>query len=361
MHNMKDLKLLTKLSEVYGISGHEKEVRNIMKEEFLKYVSNEDIHYDGLGSIIAKYGNKGVKFAIAGHMDEIGMVVTSINEDGYIRFQAIGGWNPQVLSSQTLKVVTKDGKAYTAVVGSIPPHLMSAADLAKGLDLDQMFLDLGVNSKQQVLDMGINIGDMIVPDTKVEVLANNDFLLGKAWDNRIGCAIVLKTLELLSKDKDYNNGNTVYAIGSVQEEVGCRGAKTASNIDDVDIAIGLDVTIAKDIVNADKSNRMGEGPCILVYDSGLVGHVGLREYALKIAKKHKINVQVDYLKRGRTDASEMSMTKSGALGMSLCLPARYIHSHTSIISYKDYESASKLIYYMIKEMDEETFKKIAFE
>ena len=357
---MKDLELLKKLSEAYGISGHEKEIRKIIHDEFLKYVEEKDISYDGLGSIIAKYGNKGIKFGLSGHMDEVGFIVTNITNDGYIKFQSIGGWNPQVICSQVFKLITKDNKEYTGVVGSIPPHLLTDEEKKQGLQIDNMFLDNGISSKEEADKLGINIGDMIVPNTKVEVLPNGDFLLGKAWDNRIGCAIVLKVLELLKKDKDYQNNNTVYAIASVQEELGCRGAKTASANLDLDVAIALDVTIAKDTIGFDKSNKMGEGPCILVIDGGLIGHVGLREYALKIAKEKNIKVQVDYLKRGSTDASQMVLNGSGALGMSLCLPARYIHSHTSIISYKDYENAAILIKEMIKYMDANKFNELAY-
>lgn len=357
----KDLELLKKLSEVYGISGHEKKVREIMRQEFLKYVTEDDISYDGLGSIVAKFGSDGIKFAISGHMDEIGFVVTSITSDGYLKFQSIGGWNPQVLSSQLFKVVTKDDATFTGVIGSVPPHLLSEEEKAKGLQIDNMFLDIGATSKDEVSALGIEIGDMIVPNTKVEVLPNGDFLLGKAWDNRIGCAIVLKVLELLKEDSTYKNNNTVYGIGSTQEEVGCRGAKTATSKLDIDIAIALDVTIAKDTIGADKSNRVGAGPCILVMDGGLIGHVALREYALNIAKENNIKVQVDYLRRGSTDASQMSLNGKGALSMSLCLPARYIHSHASIISYSDYIEAAKLIKEMIKNMNKATFEKLAYE
>ena len=210
---MKDLELLTKLSEVYGISGHEKAVREIMKEEFLKYTDEENIKYDKLGSIWAKYGKgDGVKFAIAGHMDEIGMIVTKITDKGFLKFQTIGGWWSQVLSSQTMKVVTREGKAYTGVIGSIPPHILPPDALKSPVDIDSLYIDLGVDSKEDVEKMGIKVGDMICPDTKVEVMANGDFLLGKAWDNRIGCAIVLKVLELLNEDKEECNGTTDFNL-----------------------------------------------------------------------------------------------------------------------------------------------------
>ena len=134
---MKDLQLLTKLSEVYGISGREKEVKKIMKEEFLKYVKEEDIKYDKLGSIMAKYGNgSGVRFAIAGHMDEIGMIVTKITEQGFLKFQTIGGWWSQVLSAHTMKVITSEGKAYTGVIGSIPPHILPPEALKSPVEAD---------------------------------------------------------------------------------------------------------------------------------------------------------------------------------------------------------------------------------
>ena len=359
---MEDLELLKKLSETYGISGHEQRVRNIMKEEYLKYVSSNDISYDKMGSIIAKFGQGGVKFALSGHMDEIGFVVSNITEDGFIKMVPIGGWNPQVLSSQVFKIVTDEGNEYSGVIGSVPPHMLTEEEKAKGLSIDNMFLDASFKSKEDAKNKGVKIGDMIVPSFKVETLANGDFLLGKAWDNRIGCAIMLKVLKLLKEDKEYKNNNTVYAISSCQEEVGCRGAKTASyKVGDIDIAIALDVTIAKDTPGMNKENKMGEGPCILIIDGGLIGHVGLRDYALKIAKEKNIKVQVDYLKRGSTDASQMSLNGSGALSMSLCLSARYIHSHASIISYSDYENAALLIKEMIKYMDKNTFNHLAYE
>ncbi len=356
---MEDIELLKKLSESYGISGHEKNIRSIIKSEFLKYVDEKDISYDKLGSICAKYGNGGVKIAISGHMDEVGMIVTKITDEGFIKFQTIGGWWSQVLSSQLVKVITEDNKCYTGVIGSIPPHVLTADDLKKPVDIDSLYIDLGANSKEDVLKMGIKIGDMICPNTKVEVMANGDYLLGKAWDNRIGCAIILKVLSLLHKNNIKNN--TYYAMATVQEELGCRGAKTMGNIDDIDIAIAVDVTIAKDVIGTDGTNKMGSGPCILLYDGGLIGSTALREYALEISKKYNIDVQVDYLKRGSTDAGSLTLLGKGALGMSLCLPSRYIHSHASIISYKDYENAAKLIYNIIKDITVGKFKKMAYE
>ena len=248
-----ELELLKKLSEVDGVSGREKDVRKIMEEELLKSVKKEDISYDNIGSIIAKNGNFGPRIMLAGHMDEIGMLVTKITDEGYLKFQTIGGWWDQVLLSQQMTITTTDGKKYHGVIGSKPPHILSEEERKNVYKIDDMFVDLGVKNREEVEKLGIRIGDMITPAIDFKVMANEDILLGKAWDNRIGCAVVL---EVMKAFKDQEHPNTIYGVGTVQEEVGCRGAKTSSNLINPDISVALDVGIAKDTPGTDMSVKM---------------------------------------------------------------------------------------------------------
>ncbi|HOA63387.1 MAG TPA: M42 family metallopeptidase [Bacilli bacterium] len=356
----KDLLLLKKLTEANGIGGHERMVRQIMEEEFLQVVSKDDILYDGLGSIAArKVGQEdGPKIAIAGHMDEIGMIVTKITDEGFLKFQTIGGWWSQVMLAQQMTVTTSEGKTYRGVIGSKPPHILSESELKNPVKIEDMYLDLGVASKEEVEKLGIKVGDMITPAIDFQVLANEKYLLAKAWDNRIGCAVAIEVLKQLKGQK---HPNTVYGIGTVQEEVGLRGARTIAQMINPDIVIAVDVGIAKDVPGTDNSAKLGAGPQILLYDGALIGHVGLREFIVGIADELKIPYQFDYLKRGGTDAGAMHLVHDGAPAMSLCIPSRYIHSHTSIIHKDDFDNTVKLLVEVIKRLDNATCYQITYK
>ncbi|NLM33044.1 MAG: M42 family metallopeptidase [Acholeplasmataceae bacterium] len=356
----KDLLLLKKLTEANGIGGHERMVRQIMEEEFLQVVSKDDILYDGLGSIAArKVGQEdGPKIAIAGHMDEIGMIVTKITDEGFLKFQTIGGWWSQVMLAQQMTVTTSEGKTYRGVIGSKPPHILSESELKNPVKIEDMYLDLGVASKEEVEKLGIKVGDMITPAIDFQVLANEKYLLAKAWDNRIGCAVAIEVLKQLKGQK---HPNTVYGIGTVQEEVGLRGARTIAQMINPDIVIAVDVGIAKDVPGTDNSAKLGAGPQILLYDGALIGHVGLREFIVGIADELKIPYQFDYLKRGGTDAGAMHLVHDGAPAMSLCIPSRYIHSHTSIIHKDDFDNTVKLLVEVIKRLDNAACYQITYK
>ena len=356
----KDLLLLKKLTEANGIGGHERMVRQIMEEEFLQVVSKDDILYDGLGSIAArKVGQEdGPKIAIAGHMDEIGMIVTKITDEGFLKFQTIGGWWSQVMLAQQMTVTTSEGKTYRGVIGSKPPHILSESELKNPVKIEDMYLDLGVASKEEVEKLGIKVGDMITPAIDFQVLANEKYLIAKAWDNRIGCAVAIEVLKQLKGQK---HPNTVYGIGTVQEEVGLRGARTIAQMINPDIVIAVDVGIAKDVPGTDNSAKLGAGPQILLYDGALIGHVGLREFIVGIADELKIPYQFDYLKRGGTDAGAMHLVHDGAPAMSLCIPSRYIHSHTSIIHKDDFDNTVKLLVEVIKRLDNATCYQITYK
>ncbi|MDD4212282.1 MAG: M42 family metallopeptidase [Bacilli bacterium] len=351
---MNELKIL---SELNGISGHEKAVREYLTEQFSQIVSLDSVSYDNLGSVIVKKGNKGPKIALAGHMDEIGMIITRITDDGYMRFQTVGGWWGQVMLAQQMTITTQEGKTIRAIMGSKPPHILSAEERKNPVKIEDMYLDIGVTTKDEAEALGIRIGDMVTPAIPFQVMANGDFLLGKAWDNRIGCAIILETLRRL---QIVPHPNVIYGIGTVQEEVGLRGAKTAANIIEPDISIALDVGIAKDTPGTDGSVKMGKGPQIMLVDGGLVGHVGLRSFFLEVAKKHDIPIQLDYLTGGATDAGAMHLASAGSPAISLCIPSRYIHSHTSVISYQDFKHCVDLLVNVLQELDEERVKTITY-
>lgn len=357
---LKDLELLKELSEVNGIPAHEKNVREILKREFLKVVPEDKILYDGLGSIAAeKVGRKnGPKVLIVGHMDEVGMIITKITDEGFLKFQTVGGWWSQVMLAQQMNITTSAGKVYRGVMGSKPPHILTEEELKTPAKIDDMYIDLGVDNKEEVEKLGIKIGDMITPAIDFQVLANENYLLGKAWDDRIGCAVAIEVLKQL---QDVEHPNIVYAAGSTQEEVGLRGAKTLANLIKPDVAFALDTSIARDLPGTDGSIKIGKGPGIVLYDSSAVGHVALREKVIEIADELNIPYQFDYLKRGGTDSGAIHTANSGCPSLSICIETRYLHSHTSIIHKEDYLNTVKLVVEVIKRLDADTVNKIIYE
>jgi len=348
--------ILKELTMLNAIPANEKQVRKYMEEKVSKLA---EISFDNLGSIIAKkVGNpEGPKIMVAGHMDEIGFILTEITKEGYIKFIPAGGWWGHVILSQQFVITTKEGREIRAVAGSKPPHILEAEERKKVVELKDMYLDLGLSSKADAIALGINVGDMITPYIEYTTLANPKFLLSKAFDNRIGVALAIEVLHNLEGE---NHENIYYGVGTVQEEVGLRGAGTAAYKIGPDIGIALDVTIAHDYPGGTFETKLGEGPCLMFYDSSMIGHVALREYAEKVAKELNIPYQLSYLKAGGTDAGHMHTTKSGCPSLAICLPCRYLHSHTSIIHQDDYDNAVKLVTALVKRLDDKTVHQITF-
>ncbi len=349
--------LLYDLTMLNAIPANEKQVR-LFFEKTVKPLADE-LTYDNIGSIIAKkVGNPdGPRIMVAGHMDEIGFIVTEITKEGYVKFIPAGGWWGHVVLSQQFTITTKKGTV-TGVVGSKPPHILSEAERKNVVDLKDMYLDLGVASKEEAEQLGVAIGDMITPYIVSKELGNPKYLLAKAFDNRIGVALAIDVLKNIQLER---HDNVYYGVGTVQEEVGLRGAQTAAYKVDPDIGISLDVTIAHDYPGGTQETQLGKGPCLMVYDSSMVGHVGLRQFAVSIADELKIPYQLSYLRQGGTDAGKMHISKCGAPSLAICLPCRYLHSHTSIIHEDDYLNAVKLVTELVKRLDRKTVNAITFD
>lgn len=349
----KQLEMFKRLTEAKGVAGNEKDVRNIMKEYINDFV--DEINTDKLGSLICKkIGNEnGPKVMLAGHMDEIGFLVANIDDNGFITFQTLGGWNGKVMLSQKVVITTSKGEEYIGIISGKP-----SKDAKASIDKDNMFIDIGVDSKEDVEKLGIRQGDMITPYFEFSKMANPKYLLAKAWDDRVGCALCIDILKELN---DRNHDNIVYAVGTVQEEVGCRGAKTTSNVINPDIGFSLDVSIANDTPGNNTrlgNGKLGCGPQIHIFDGGLVGHVGLKNYLVDLAEELEIPYQINALPQGGTDASQMHVAHDGAPCISIGIPTRYIHSHASIIHQDDYDNTVKLISEFIKRLNNDEYKKI---
>ncbi|MGL4913849.1 MAG: M42 family metallopeptidase [Romboutsia sp.] len=353
-----NLEMLKKLTEADGTPANEKEVRTIMKEYIKDYA--DEVYTDKLGSLIAKKVGKkdGPRIMVAGHMDEIGFMVTRIDENGFLSFQPLGGWSTGVMGAQKVTITTSRGNKFMGIINTTPSFVLSPEQKSKQANMKDMYIDLGVNCKVEAEMLGIRPGDMVTPYFEFSTMANPKYLVAKAWDNRVGCAIAIDVMKNL---KNENHPNEVYSVGTVQEEVGCRGGKTSSHVVKPDIGISIDVGMAADTPGISKKDAIGDlgrGPQINIYDGSMVGHTDLRNFVVNVAEELKIPYQYAYIPFGGTDAGPMHTTLEGAPCIYIGIATRYIHSHAGIIHRDDYDNAVKLITEIVKRLDNDTVKLI---
>lgn len=347
-------KFLQELVEAHGTPGQEQDVFEVMSA-YLKGVGT--ISRDRLGSFICekKGTNAGPRIMLAGHLDEVGFMVKSITREGFIKFLPLGGWWGHVVLAQRLIVKTRKGDVL-GVVGSKPPHELRDEDRKKVLEIKDLYLDVGAASDWDVRKkLDIRPGDHIVPDSPFTVMANPNLLLAKAWDNRIGCALAAATAKQL---KGVAHPNTLYAVATVQEEVGLRGAQTSAFKVQPDVGIALDVGIAHDTPGTEGEEKLGGGPLIVVYDATVIPNRKLMDLVMDTAKKLKIELQFEAVERGGTDAGRIHMIGQGVPCLSMGVAARYIHSHVSIIDRRDFDQTVRLLVALVKRLDKKTVESL---
>jgi len=286
---------------------------------------------------------------IAGHMDEIGFMVSKVTKEGFVKFQTLGGWWSQVMLGQKVIIKTKKGDI-TGILGSKPPHILSLEERNKVVSLDDMFIDVCAADETEAKEVfGIRPGDPIVPDATFTVMKNEKFLMAKAWDDRLGCALFIEVIKAL---QGVEHANTVFGVGTVQEEVGLRGATTSAFVVNPDIGFALEVGIAGDTPGAEKmTEKLGKGPALLMYDASMVPHVKLRDFVIGVAAEIGIPLQFDVMPGGGTDAGRIHVTGRGVPSLVIAVPTRYIHSHYGIIHRDDYDNAVKLVIELVKRLD----------
>ncbi len=353
---MDRLKLFQELTEAFGISGYEEDIVNILKKNFGDHVT---ITKDNIGSIIAeKVGtSEKPRIMFAAHMDEVGFMVKSLTKDGFIKFIPIGGWWAGNLPGLRVKIKTKKGEYIPGVIGMKPIHDLPPEERKKIPEVDDMYIDIGATKKFDIKEkLGIRPGDPIVPDASFTQLANTDLYMAKAWDDRVGCALLI---DLLNNIVATDHPNTVYLAGTVQEEVGLRGAKTAAFAVTPDIGFALDVSICRDTPRNDgvAVEQLGAGVGMLIYDRTMIPHAKLKDFVCELAELNNIPYHFTSIKGGY-DTGEIHLTHHGAPCLALGVPSRYVHSGSSIISLEDYENVLKLITLVVKNLGPEAFQQI---
>ncbi|MFH1701685.1 MAG: M42 family metallopeptidase [Candidatus Zixiibacteriota bacterium] len=343
--------LLRDMTNAYGPSGHEEDITKVMAS-YLEDLG--EIQYDKLGSIMAtmKGTSDSPRVLIDSHMDEIGFMVKEITKDGFIKFLPLGGWWGHVALGQRMKVLTSKGPVL-GVVGSKPPHLLKPEERQKVMDIGDMFIDVGGMEKFDITKkLGVEIGDAIVPDSDFTVMNNKSVYMAKAIDNRIACALVVEVMRKLKKAK---HPNLIIGAGSVQEEVGLRGANTIAYVSKPNVAIIIDVGIALDVPGyKGRPEKFGGGPSILIYEGGMIPNTRLRKLFMDTAKRMKLPYNLSYMERGSGDGSRIHLSRSGVPSIYIGPPTRYIHSHNSMMYRKDYDNTLKLIVEVVKKLDKKT-------
>jgi endoglucanase len=349
----KALTLLKELTEAHSVPGHEDEVRAIFCDEL---GGLGEISSDRTGSVFCTLPGEGPRVMITGHMDEVGFMVQNITPDGFLQFVPLGGWWEHNLLSQRVEVVTRTGTKIPGVIASKPPHFLGANQRREVMSIEQMFIDVGVGSRAEVeRDLGISLGDPIAPWVPFVAMGAEDRFMAKAFDNRVGMAATVQAGQILADDG--GSPNQLILCGTVQEEMGTRGARTAANHAKPDVAIVLEGPPADDIPGCSRvesQGRLGGGVQIRMFDPSAIGNPRLAHLAIETAREAGIPHQVTVRRSGGTDAGAFHTANEGIPSVVLGTPARYIHSHNSIIDINDHLALVALTIELAKKLDART-------
>lgn len=349
----KALALLKELTEAHSVPGHEDEVRAIFCDEL---GDHGEISADRTGSVFCTLPGDGPRVMIAGHMDEVGFMVQNITPDGFIQFLGLGGWWEHNLLSQRVDILTRSGSKIPGVITSRPPHFLGSTQRREVMSIEQMFIDVGAGSRSQVeQELGIALGDPIAPSVLFTALAVEDRFMAKAFDNRVGMAAAIQAGQILAEDGE--SPNQLILCGTVQEEVGTRGARTAASYAKPDVAIVLEGPPADDIPGFPRSEcqgRLGGGVQIRMFDPSAIGNPRLAHLAIETAREANIPHQITVRRSGGTDAGAFHLANEGIPSLVLGTPARYIHSHNAIIDIHDQLALVELTVALAKKLDAAT-------
>jgi putative aminopeptidase FrvX len=339
--SMNTNELLRALSSQFGVSGFEGEVRDWIYMNIRELV--DSIEIDVLGNLMARINpDRDFTLMLDAHMDETGVMVSYVEENGFLRFVPIGGWDPRVFPAQQVEIKSRDGKKHRGVIGASPPHIQTPEEQKQVLKVEDLFIDIGVNSKKEVAALGIGSGSPGSLYYPFQLLGAHR-AMGKALDDRMGCAVLMRCLEYFSKDRpDF----TLVANFAVGEEVGLRGARTAAYQIKPDIAIAIEGTIAADTPGIPKHKcptRLNMGPAISVADQSIIVNPSFVGFIEHIAKQLKIPWQHKVPLTGSTDAGAIHVTGSGILTGIISVPCRYIHSPSSVVDLDDFEHTVSLV------------------
>jgi len=343
--------LLQTLADAPGPSGFEEPVRKIMVEH-MKPVAGK-LSYDGLGSVIAVQGSSGPRIMVDAHMDELGGVIRRVTADGYLTMQMLGGWLDQALVDQRWTIIGSKGPV-RAVTGIRDIHILPADERSKVFPRNSIFLDVGAKSAAEVAAMGLEPGDPVAPDAPFEVMNGTQNYLGKGWDDRVGCAVLIAAMQKLAH---MAHPNQIFWVATVQEEVGLRGARTASDVVKPEIGIALEGGVTRDAPGVrpeEAQELLGSGPALFLYDSSELPNRKFAALVKQVAKAKNIPLQTDLIQGYGDDSSEIQQSNGGVPTVNLVVPVRYTHSHNGIINRDDFDRMVDLLVAILESLDAKT-------
>jgi len=338
-----NIKLLKEICEVPGVPGYEQPIREVVLREVKKLADNVTV--DNMGNVTAfRKGKKNKKVMIAAHMDEIGFIVNYVDENGFLNFIPLGGFDPKTLTAQ--RVVVHGKKPVVGVMGSKPIHVMSPEERNKVVKMDEYFIDLGMSKKE--VDKLVSVGNVVTRDR--ELIEMGDCVNCKSLDNRVSVFILIEMLRELKKSP-YD----IYAVFTVQEEVGIRGVSASTLQIQPDFAFGLDTTIAYDVPGAkpqEMVTRLGSGTAIKIMDSSTICDYRMVAFMKKTADKYKIKWQNELLPAGGTDTAGMQrMTAGGSIAGAVSIPTRHIHQVIEMCNKEDIRASIDLLRHCVEDID----------
>jgi endoglucanase len=347
--------LLERFSNAFGPPGFEDPVRKIITEEIKPYSAK--LSYDGLGSIIAEQGSNGPRIMVDAHMDELGGVTRRITAYGLLTMQMLGGWLDQALVDQRWVILGSKGPVY-AVTGIRDVHVVPLDERNHLYSRDTLFLDVGAKTAEEARQMGLEPGDPVVPDAPFRILNGTQNYLGKAWDDRVGCAVVAEAMRRLATAAHQNH--LFYAI-TTQEEVGLRGARTAAEVIKADLGIAIEGGITGDVFPGhaeETQSRLGAGPGFFAYNSSQLPNQRLVALVKATAAEKQIPLQADLVNGYGDDSAEIQKSNGGVPTICLVVPARYTHAHNGIINRRDFDGAVDLLVAVLQKLDASTVSEI---
>ena len=346
---------LQKIADAAGPPGFEEPVRKVLVD-MMKPLAGS-LRYDGMGSIIATQGTSGPRIMVDAHMDELGGMVRRITPNGFLTMQMLGGWLDQALPDKRWVIIGSKGPV-KAITGIRDIHVAPADERTKAYSRDSLYLDVGARNEAEVRALGLSPGDPIVPDAPFEIMNGSQNYLGKGWDDRVGCAVVVEAMRRLANEP---HPNQISWVITTQEEIGLRGAHTASDVVKPDLGIALEGGITGDVFPGHPEEtqvRLGAGPGIFLYDSSALPNRKLVAFTKQTAAERKLPLQFDLVQGYGDDSAEIQKSNGGVPTVNMIVPVRFTHSFNGIINRQDFDQTVDLLVAMLKKLDAAEVRRI---
>jgi len=347
--------LLQQLTDTAGPPGFEEPIRKVMVDAMKPLAGS--LTFDGLGSIMATQGTSGPRVMVDAHMDELGGVIRRVTPRGLLTMQMLGGWLDQALVDQRWIIIGSKGPVH-AITGVRDVHVVPAEERARVFSRDNLFLDVGAANEAEVTAMGIGPGDPVVPDAPFTIMNGTNNYLAKAWEDRVGCGVVVEAMRRLATLPHANQ--LVWTI-TTQEEVGLRGAETAAAAVKPAIAVAIEGGITGDVFGGhdeETQAKLGGGPGIFLYDSSALPNRKLVDLVKRTAAEKSLPLQPDLVQGYGDDSAAIQRSNGGVPTVNLVVPIRYTHAHNGVMNRRDFDQMVDLLVALLQKLDAPTVERI---